>query len=188
MAKRKTINGLFGQHIPQERQRYEAGLERLDKDTLEARAARVRWLSTVIPMDKGFVMPMESFFVFDEAKSSFVYGNYVAAVVLAAAFIEHWFSIHLANRGYEKEAAQGLASSVRCARDNGLTESTILDSTDRIRLIRNPFVHLKSFEHEHSVGQRVFKHKIRPEALLEKDAKDALRTMYTVAYHAFRDT
>jgi hypothetical protein len=117
------------------RERHPVGIE------MAERAARVRWLSRIIPRDRMFGMPLETSLVFEEAKASFVYGNFVAVIVLAAAFIEHWFIASLEARGYHKEASQGLAAAISCARRNNLVDSMILDKSDRLRLIRNPFVH-----------------------------------------------
>lgn len=186
MAKRAIEKDLFGKPVKHRRQRYEAALERGDKKTLPMRAARVRWLSEIIPRNRAFGMPLETSLVFEEAKASFVYENYVAVIVLAASFIEHWFIASLSNRGYEKEASQGLAAAIKCARVHGLVDQVILDKADRLRLIRNPFVHLKEFDHQHSIGQRMAKTRtfdIR--AILESDAKEALIAMYGVAVYAF---
>src|SRR6266567_3727151 len=38
---------------------------------------------------------------------------------------------------------------------NGLANPLILDKADRLRMIRNPFVHLKEFDHQPAVGQRM---------------------------------
>lgn len=130
-------------------------------------------------------MPMETHYVFEEAKSTFVYGHFVAAIVLAAAFIEHWFFAHLAARGYKKEGSKGLAASIQCARDHKLVPLFLLDKADHLRLIRNTFVHLKSFENMHNIGQRSVNQRKRPEHLIEQDAKEALTIMYGVALHAF---
>jgi len=186
MAKGMVEKDLFGNPVRQRRPRYEASLERGEKKTLPERAARVRWLSRVIPRDRMFGMPMETALVFEEAKASFVYKNFVAVIVLAAAFIEHWFLAGLEARGYHKEASQGLAAAINCARRNNLVDSIILDKADRLRLIRNPFVHLKEFDHKHRIGQRIFTTRnFDVTALLENDAKEALIAMYGVAVYAF---
>src|SRR5205823_463759 len=95
-------------------------------------------------------------YVFTEAKDSFIYGNFVAAVVLAASFVEHWFVSSLAARGFQKESSSGLASCIKLARKRKLVDPMLPDRVDHLRLIRNPFVHLKSFNHPHSIGQRSF--------------------------------
>ena len=187
MAKGTVSKDLFGKPVRQRRPRYEAALERGEKKTLPERAARVRWLSGVIPRDRMFGMPVETGLVFEEAKASFVYRNFVAVIVLAAAFIEHWFLASLEARGYHKEASQGLAAAINCARRNNLVDSIILDKADRLRLIRNPFVHLKEFDHKHGISQRMARTRnFDITALLENDAKEALIAMYGVAVYAFR--
>jgi hypothetical protein len=186
MAKRPVTQDLFGKPVRQRRPRYEAALERADAKTLPDRAGRVRWLSKVIPRDRTFGMPLETGLIFEEAKSSFVYGNYVAVIVLAAAFVEHWFIASLDSRGYHKEASQGLAAAISCARVNDMVSPLILDKADHLRLIRNPFVHLKSLDHEHTITRRMAKSRqFHIGEVLVADAKEALTAMYGVATYAF---
>lgn len=178
---------LFGEPVrqPRRRPRYEASLEAVDTRTRSERAARVRWLNGVIPRRHSFGMPLETFFVFDEAQGCFVNGTFVAAVVLAASFVEHWFVAKLSERGFEREAGRGLASCIKTAKAAGIVHPTLLAKVDRLREIRNPFAHLKSFDHEHTVGRRLMKSPQDPRALLERDAKDALEVMYSVATYRF---
>jgi hypothetical protein len=185
MAKRPVSKDLFGHPVRQRRPRYEAALERAEKRALPDRAARVRWLYDTIPKGGMFGMPLETLLVFQEAKSSFIYGHFVATIVLAASFVEHWLAGNLDGLGYHKEASQGLAATIKCARSNDLVIPLILDKADHLRLIRNPFVHLKPFEHEHTVGQRARAKDTDHATLLENDAKEALIAMYGVAVYAF---
>ena len=89
MSKPPSAKDLFGKPVRKRRPRYEAALEKHDRKTLRDRAARVRWLSGTIPRNLMIGASLETVLVFEEAKDSFVYGNFVAAVVLAAAFVEH---------------------------------------------------------------------------------------------------
>jgi hypothetical protein len=53
-------------------------------------------------------------------------------------------------------------------------------------LISNPFVHLKEFDHEHGLDQRMGKTRnINMYAVLENDAKEGLIAMCGVAAYAF---
>jgi hypothetical protein len=188
MPRRSVEKDLFGKPIKRRRPRYEAALEGGDRATLPTRAERVRWLEAVVPRRYGFAMPLETFYVFEEAKASFVYGQFVATVLLAASFAEHWLTASLSSRGFTKDASRGLAASVACARSNRLINEKLLEKVDRLRLIRNPFVHLKSFEHKHGISQRFFRQRLHPKQVLEQDAKDALVAMYAVAVYAFKNT
>jgi len=183
--KRNTEKDLFGNRVRERRPKYEATLDRTDKSSRPMRAARIRWLSKAIPKNVAFGMPMETFYVFEEAKASYVYGNFVAAIVLSASFVEHWFIASLEMRGYKKEASVGLAASIKVARAKNLANPVLLNKVDRLRLIRNPFVHLKPHDHEYTLVQRSLKNKIHPGSQLEIDAREALLTMYGVAIYAF---
>jgi hypothetical protein len=178
---------LFGQLIREPRPRYEAALERHDRATRPARAERVRWLAKSIPRNIMMVMPLETMVVFQEAKSAFIDGQHVATVVLAASFLEHWFASKLTARGFGKEADKGLAASISCARSNRPVPEALLRSADRLRQIRNPFVHLKSFDHPHNVSQRSFALGKHPREVIERDARESLLLMYSVALHAFSE-
>lgn len=184
MANRIGARDLFGTPTRARRPRYEAALERAEKASLPARAARVRWLSRVIPKNTGFVMPFETHLVFEEAKSSFVYGHFVATIVLAASFIDHWLAAGLARRGFEM--SRGLAASIKIAREKRLISPILLDKADRLRLIRNPFAHLKPLGHQHSISQRIAGALANPTVVLEDDAKEALIAMYGIAVYALR--
>jgi hypothetical protein len=185
MAKRLVEKNLFGEPVTARRPRYEAALERRDRTQNRARAGRIRWLSGVMPKNISYLLPVETALVFEEAKSCFVYGNFVATIVLAASFVEHWLTSNVQTGCHGKQAPLTLASAIRLARATDLVDPTILDRADKLRLIRNPFVHLKDFDHEHTVTQRAGRFETTPWTLLEKDAEEALITMYGIAKHTF---
>jgi hypothetical protein len=186
VSPRVAIKDLFGKSLRQRRPRYEAALEKADKASLSRRGMRVRWLAQTIPRNILMAMPYETMCVFQEAKASFISGQFVATIVLAASFLEHWFASKLGSIGFDKEASQGLAASIDCARKNNLVPSVLLDKADRLRQIRNPFVHLKSFEHEHNISRRAFVMRQHPDQLLERDAQDSLTLMYGITLYAFK--
>ena len=184
MPKAASPKDLLGKPIRKRRPKYEISLERHELRNVPARAERIRWLSTIMPVSTGYLMPLECAKVFHEAKDCFVYGQNVATVVLASAFVEHWLSGILNARGSRKEAAKGLAAAVDYCRAKDVLPAVICDRVDALRKIRNPFVHLKAHDHEHALGPRMLKMRTHPETLLERDAKEALITMYAVAIHA----
>jgi hypothetical protein len=100
---------------------------------------------------------------------------------LASAFIEHWLGLHLESKGFHKEAKKGLAAIIECAQKNGLVHEYLLNKADDLRKIRNPFVHLKPFDHHHRITQRAMKSLSDPIIIMDKDARDALSIMYTIA-------
>jgi len=186
MSKPAAPVDLFGKVLRVRRPRYEASLERAEIRAVPARAERIRWVAKAIPKGTGFLMGMDTFYVFEEAKSCYIYGHFVATVLMSAAFIEHWFAGKLHNLGFHKEANGGLAAAIGCARSRNLVPNALLDRIDRLRLIRNPFAHLKDMDHEHSLGARSVAMRKHPDQVLEQDAQEALSLMYAVALYTFR--
>jgi hypothetical protein len=132
-------------------------------------------------------MPFVTAFVFDEARRTFVNGDFVATILLASAFIEHRLSSHLRSKGYVKATRQGLAQMIACAREHDFASPFLLDKVDRLRRIRNPFVHLKPFEGDDGLLKRMIRGEAEePAKLLEQDAKTALSLMYTMAVARLR--
>jgi hypothetical protein len=184
MPSRNVQKDLLGKPIRQRRPKYEAALERHELQNVPERAERIRWLSTIIPKGGGYMMPLESMRVFQEAKDCFVYGQFVATLVLAASFMEHWLGGILNAAGQQKVAGQGLKAIVAHCREFNVIPVVLCDKIDSLRLSRNPFVHLKSFDHPHNLGQRMLTRRAHPDSILESDARDALSAMYSVAVYA----
>lgn len=176
---RKTKD-LFGREVKTRRPPYEAALEKRDVWTRPKRATRVRWLKQKLPGGMG--MPMDTWFVFNEATSAFIDGYFVATTVLSAAFAEHWIAGQLEPRGFRKEASRGLDSCIKCARREKLWPDFLLDRLDHLRKIRNPFVHLKEYTHEHSLTQRSWHKGLDADEVAEADAKHALETISALVH------
>jgi hypothetical protein len=145
----------------------------------------MRWLAGVTPKNVGYLLPVETALVFEEAASCFIYGHFIATILLATSFVEHWLTGSLRSRGYSRQASQGLAAAIKFARAKNLADPIVLDKADQLRVIRNPFVHLKDFDHEQTVTQRTLEHKTDPWTLSENDAREALIAMYGIAMHSF---
>lgn len=131
---------LFGKRLRARRSRYEVGLEKFDGATRAERAERLRWIDKTIPRGLSVGGPYETMLVFKEAKDCYIAGHLVAALILAAAFMEHWMSGFIAARGFEAESKRGLAACTDCARKNQFLPEAVLNKLDRLRVVRNPFV------------------------------------------------
>jgi len=184
MKGRKENVDLLGTPSRRKRPKYEAALERQEIREVPSRAARVRWLSGIMPGNTLYAMPLQTMAVFREAKDCFIYGQYVAAQVLAAGFIEHWLGSLLFANGQGKAASAGLGAIVAASREHRILPGVVCDKIDALRLNRNPFVHLKDFEHPHSLTQRALAARSHFEDVLEADAREAMVVMYSVARYA----
>lgn len=176
-----TKSDLFGRSARPAKTRIKQALERHDRASMEARLARMRWLQRTFPSRQGFMMPLDTFFVFEEAKATFLNGQHIATVVLSCSFVEHRLGAVLTEWGFENESRRGLKAILDGLRKRGLADDFILNQADTVRLRRNPFVHLKEFGHSHSLGRRALGARQHPLSLLEEDAKVALSLMFQVA-------
>lgn len=175
---------LFGKRIRLRRSRYEVGLQKYDEANRRERAERLKWIDQTIPRGLSVGGPYETMLVFREARDCYVAGHLIGALVLASAFIEHWMSGFIAARGFEADSKRGLAACTDCARKNLLLPDAVLNKLDRLRVVRNPFVHLKPFDHEHIISRRMLSTRTAPEELMDRDAKDAISLMYTIGLYA----
>jgi hypothetical protein len=172
---------LFGRKIKRRKSPLEYGLAKHDASSFEERLVRLKWLTTVIPTNVTYMMPSDTFYVFGEVKNAFVAGAYVATVLLCTSFIEHWLSTLLAAKGFEKESRSGLKTIVKCLRKQKIGNDYLIENVDKLRRLRNPFVHLKPFDHAENLSQRSYRQAKHPVVLLEEDAKLAISLMYAVA-------
>jgi len=64
-----------------------------------------------------------------------------------------------------------------------LEHDIILDRIDTLRRIRNPFTHLKDFQHPQTLSQRAIAAQDNPVNLMEQDAKDSVDALFAIFQH-----
>ena len=183
MARKPGPVDLFGEPVRTLRSRSQSEIERYDERSRADRVARLNYVKRVHPRG-GFGMPIETMMLFTEAKMAFIDGLFVSVLLLCNASIEHTLGSMLEARGFREEAARGLAAQVKCARKAKLLDEYLLRKADQLRAIRNPFVHLKPFGHEHGIGARMLQANRHPHDILEADARAALSIMYAFVTHS----
>jgi hypothetical protein len=178
---------LFGNKVKKKRKtRLENSLKKYDSSSFEDRLQRLTFLNNIFPKGYGIIGDQETVYVFSEAKMAFINGEFISSILLAQAFIERKLQIHYKSFGLEKVAKRGLKSIIDYARKNNLLNSYLIDKIDSLRKKRNPFLHIKPYDYEFNLSQRIFndlknsKTFRQPIEILEADAKDAISLMYTI--------
>lgn len=179
-------NDLFGQPVRKRKPQLQSVLERLDRESMQARLGRAQRVQAIFPKDYSFLMSFEAVYVFDEAKMAFMNGQFVSTILLAVAFSELWLGRFLRSKGFEKEARSGLKAIAARLRQHGLVQEFILGKVDRLREIRNPFVHLKPPGHPHRITQRAITQGRDPDRILRRDAEEMLSVMYQISVYPLR--
>ena len=155
-------------------------LAEMDQETLEARANNLSFVISVAP-DCGFAMPHESFLVFTEARDAFVSGLYVATIMLSQAFIEHRLQMFMDQIGEHEVSRKGINAILKRWILLRPRDAFVIGRLDKMRAFRNPFMHLKPFDHPHTISQVSLQHRVHPNHILFNNAKESISLMYTVA-------
>lgn len=157
----------------------EEWLTREDESCRSDRIARLDWLACRMPEAEYLTFPagLTSKHLFEEARYSFVYGQFLASILLGFAFIEMtlaaWF--YMAGRNdLERATVSKLLSE---AKDAGwLTEDEYRRIED-IRCKRNPVTHFRAPLSENSIECRALNANDHPYAVIEQDARDVMTTV-----------
>ena len=150
-------------------------LEQSDDMRRSARAKRMIDLSPHVKNYGLVVQAMDTSAIRQEAYDCYINGHFVASLLLAVAFVEHTLTDALVGAG-EKQP-RTFEQGIKSARTLNLFPGDLLDRTDKLREIRNPFTHRKPADHPHSFGNRYMVRQEHPTKILEEDAKEALLVM-----------
>ena len=172
---------LFGWEQRKRKSRLEQLLAKYDRDSFEERLGRLKFLSQIFPKNTYYMGSFEGAFLLEEAKNTFINGQYVATMMLSQAFIERLLADFFKSKGRKKITTCGLHDMVEYAREHELINEYFLKRIDILRLKRNPFTHRKPFNHRFNISKRVLVSLSAPMELLEKDAKAAILLLYEFA-------
>lgn len=150
-------------------------LEQSDDVRRSARAKRMIDLSPHVKNYGLVVEAMDTSAIRQEAYDCYINGHFVATLMLAVAFIEHTLTDAIVGVGEGRP--QSFEQSINTARSLNLFPGELLDKTNRLREIRNPFSHRKPANHPHSFGNRYQARQEHPTKILGADAKEALLVM-----------
>lgn len=178
---------LFGEKASSKRRftKLEKSLRDYDMKSFDDRLTRLKYIHKIFPKGYSFFGQMDLLFTFEEAKHSFINGQYIGAIVLAQSFIEKMFNSFFAEQGHDKIAKRGLREMISFGKENKLIHEFILDKADNLRQIRNPFIHLKDYNYPHTLVNRMLINRTQPHQQLESDAKEAINIMSYIATHKF---
>ncbi|MBN8492615.1 MAG: hypothetical protein J0M00_14450 [Burkholderiales bacterium] len=151
-----------------------------ERETVSYRAERYQflWAEFGPPADMLLVGGIPAMFALDELKRSYAYGNYMATVVLAQAFVEQSLGGMYTLAGRDETVAKGFAALIDQAhKDNQITQQ-LADNLHALRKMRNPYTH-----HTIGTGKRTYMGRlmdsapIAPEDLVLEDARSAVRAV-----------
>lgn len=176
---------LFGNKVRPPKDKLELILKKIDFSSFSERLERVKYLDKIIPPNIGFLFSDEMHYLFTEAINSYINGQFVATILLSQSFIEHWLKDSIAKDKVKKFGRTTLDTILKAMKENNSANIELLNKIDRLRKIRNPFVHSKSFDNEYNVSKLAIKQRITPDEFLIKEARDSISLLFQVCITRF---
>ena len=151
-----------------------------DKIAFDERLSRLEWLEANIPTIEYQLFPggYLSKSLFEEARYCFVYGQFLAVVMLGLGFIEHVFAANLYAEGRSNLERANLATLMREALNRGTLSQVEYDQLEYARKNRNTVVHFRAPGHPESIESRSIELSESPYALFEENARNVISIIF----------
>ena len=143
-----------------------------DSQCFEDRISRLEWLSDNAPAAEYWTFPggLLAKSLFEEARYCFVYGQFLATIVLGLAYIERTLAALFYTAGRNDLERAGISRLLREAHAHGLIDDSEMQDLERIRKQRNVYAHFRRPGHEHSLERRAILENELPYSIVEQDA------------------
>ena len=124
----------------------EEWLTKEDSVCREDRLARLKWLASKTPDGDYWLFSggSTSKYMFEEARYCFAYGQFLATIVLAFAYIEHTLASLLYMSGRDEAERARASDLLKYALDCQVIDEPEFASLDRAREVRNSVIHFRS--------------------------------------------
>jgi len=158
----------------------EGWLDNEDKQCLDDRLNRLKWITEEYPNIEIslFHGGLKSHYLFEEARYCFVYGQYIASIVLSLSYIENTLASVFYASGRNDLQRASVVNLLEEAKEEGLISESEFAVFNKVREIRNPITHFRKLGDKKTIEYRAVKNDRHPYELLEKDAKTALKATF----------
>ena len=157
-------------------------LEREDSVCREGRIARLNWLAPLAPEAKYWLFSggLLAKNLFEEARYCFVYGQFLAAIILAMAYIEHTLASLLYAIGRSDLERANISALLIEAVNLGWLDQEEVEKLDRLRIMRNSLTHFRRPGHQGTVEFRSVSEGDIPYTIVEEDARSVMQAAFHV--------
>jgi hypothetical protein len=113
-----------------------------------------------------------TFNAWTEARSSFVYGNFAATILLCQSLVENLLAAFLHAGLMMDDLPQRIAfrDTLKRCRDRNLISDQDSDDLERLMSLRNPLSHFRTVADDQNIDRRAITTGLRSDALIEADA------------------
>lgn len=155
----------------------EAEIKAYDSESMADRVASYRFILSEFGPPAHMLLwgGFPSFLAINELKRSYIWGNYLAVVLTAQAFVEHTLGAYFRIAGEDKLAGSGFAALIDELERRGALSTGIAKRLHELRRMRNPYTHSQGAESPRGYMARLKGFGYRPEAMAANDAAEAIR-------------
>jgi hypothetical protein len=165
----------------------EEWLSREDSVTRDDRVARLNSLIRQMPKAEYLTFPggMIAKSLFEEARYCFVYGQFLATIVLGLSYIEHTLAALFYASGRNDLERASMSILLREALSEGWISQDEFENLDHAREVRNPITHFRKPLHSDTVEYQAVNQNELPYTIIEADARHVMETaLHIVDKHA----
>jgi hypothetical protein len=159
----------------------EEWLEREDTVAREGRLARLNWIAAHMPDVDWMVFgcgPISKY-VFEEARYCYVYGQFLASIMLGLAFVEMSLAGAFYGAGRNDLQRAGISELSREALRYGWLTQADHDILERVRRLRNPVTHFRPPADAERVEVRAFRQQCSHDyEVIESDAREVMQAVF----------
>ena len=143
------------------------------------RAARLDWVADTMPKAEYLTFPggLMAKYLFEEARYCFVYGQFLAVIVLGLAFLEKTLAAWFFMAGRNDLERANISRLLREARNEAWITNDAYENLERIRLVRNPVTHFRAPLSEDSIEFQALGKADHPYSVIEQDACDVIEAV-----------
>ncbi|HHT9114041.1 MAG: hypothetical protein HZA47_10515 [Planctomycetes bacterium] len=143
------------------------------------RAARLDWIAAIMPTAEYLTFPsgLMAKYLFEEARYCFVYGQFLAVIVLGLAFLEKTLASRFFMAGRNDLERASISRLLHEARNKAWLTEDEYEKLERIRLARNPVAHFRAPLAEDSIEFRALGKENHPYSVIEQDSRDVIEAV-----------
>ena len=157
-------------------------LTREDNVAHDDRLARLEWIADRLPQAEYLSFPggMLSKYHFEEMRYCFVYGQFLAVILLGLAYIERIIAASFYGAGRNDLERANISTLLREAVASGMITRDEFAQIDHARETRNAFTHFRRPLHEESIEYRAMIEKNFPYEIIERDARHVIEAAFKI--------
>lgn len=155
-------------------------LEQEDGTCREDRLARLNWLAGLMTGGEYLTFPggWMAKHLFEETRYCFVYGQFLAAIVLGMAYVEHTLAALLYGAGRSDLERANISVLLREAVKLAWLSPAEFTNLDHARALRNPVAHFRQPLGGDTVEYRSVTLNEPPYSILEEDARHVMQVVF----------